>query len=337
MAKKLLQNTTALRAICETVAELSSARVVDRALNSVGLNRNLIEGPPSYVPHDIAPALVAFVESRIREPHFGWIGGEMFDFWGYGPYAEYVLDAVTLKTALHRAAIGLPYLYPSATHTLRAEGDATVLQYNTYLPQSPGLRHMQEALPQLMIGLVRRFAGNDWSPLWIELPESDVLLETMVEYEVRPASAPGIAIPNSDLDNKNPVDRNPESAVTAIHLRSLSPAGIPRTISEITSQIAHQKLVSGDLSLESVSAELDIGPRSLQRALRKDGLSFREITNAVIAKRACALLSETDHTIDGIARALGYEEVNSFRRAFRSVHGVSPSNYRRHADTTSNR
>jgi len=44
---------------------------------------------------------------------------------------------------------------------------------------------------------------------------------------------------------------------------------------------------------------------------------------------ARAMLIETDHSIAEIAQALGYEEVNSFRRAFQNWTGLSPGAFRR--------
>ena len=41
------------------------------------------------------------------------------------------------------------------------------------------------------------------------------------------------------------------------------------------------------------------------------------------------MLIETDHSIAEIAQALGYEEVNSFRRAFQNWTGLSPGAFRR--------
>jgi len=62
--------------------------------------------------------------------------------------------------------------------------------------------------------------------------------------------------------------------------------------------------------------------------LKSEGTSFREVRDQFIAARARALLSNSEASIDEIARSLGYLEPNSFRRAFRKLNGLSPRVYR---------
>jgi AraC-like DNA-binding protein len=187
-------------------------------------------------------------------------------------------------------------------------------------------------VPPILIGLVRRFLGRDWKPDWIELPQASVDTPydqiELAECEVKPGVLPGIAVLAADLQTRNPRDRLAESARTFSHLVELAPDGIPTSIRDVVLHLARQKLACGDLSLNSVAEQLDMGPRTLQRRLRIEGVSFRVVSNAVIAERARDLLLESDHTVEEIARSLGYGEVNSFRRAFRSCYGVSPTSYR---------
>ena len=71
-----------------------------------------------------------------------------------------------------------------------------------------------------------------------------------------------------------------------------------------------------------------MGRRTLQRALKTEGTSFREIRMRFIEARARTLLLESDLDVAAIARALGYDEPNSFRRAFRGWSGQTPDAFR---------
>jgi AraC-like DNA-binding protein len=71
-----------------------------------------------------------------------------------------------------------------------------------------------------------------------------------------------------------------------------------------------------------------MGRRKLQRVLKAEGTSFRDIRERFLETRARALLAEPNLTIQEIAHSLGYSEVNSFRRAFRQWTGLSPNAYR---------
>jgi AraC-like DNA-binding protein len=58
--------------------------------------------------------------------------------------------------------------------------------------------------------------------------------------------------------------------------------------------LARQKLACGDLSLNSVAEQLDMGPRTLQRRLRIEGVSFRVVSNA-----SCYGVSPTSYRPSG--------------------------------------
>jgi AraC-like DNA-binding protein len=102
----------------------------------------------------------------------------------------------------------------------------------------------------------------------------------------------------------------------------------PRTMADAVMQVLSTQLVVGDLSEESEASRLSIGRRTLQRALKAEATSFRELRARFIETRARALLSESGLEVQSIARALGYEEPNSFRRAFSGWTGQTPDAYR---------
>ena len=84
-----------------------------------------------------------------------------------------------------------------------------------------------------------------------------------------------------------------------------------------------------ELISEDVAAKLlAIGPRTLQRALKAEGTSFRQVRLRFVERRALSLVSETDTPIEEIAKALGYSEPKSFRRVFNDWTGLSPSAFR---------
>ncbi len=82
------------------------------------------------------------------------------------------------------------------------------------------------------------------------------------------------------------------------------------------------------LTEEAVAGRLALGRRTLQRALKAEATSFREIKARFLDARARVLLAESDLDLSTIARTLGYDEPRSFRRAFQSRTGLTPGAYR---------
>jgi AraC-like DNA-binding protein len=90
-------------------------------------------------------------------------------------------------------------------------------------------------------------------------------------------------------------------------------------------QIFHITRAHGPISEDVAARLLAIGPRTLQRALKTEGTSFREVRLRFVEQRALSLLSETDTPIEEIAKVLGYSEPRSFRRVIKGWTGLSPS------------
>jgi AraC-like DNA-binding protein len=85
------------------------------------------------------------------------------------------------------------------------------------------------------------------------------------------------------------------------------------------------------LSLGDASRQLGIGPRTLQRVLRKHATSFRlEVERERVAE-AKRLLTETQLKLELIGQRAGYGSAAHFSTAFLQHTGVSPSKWRQRA------
>lgn len=81
-------------------------------------------------------------------------------------------------------------------------------------------------------------------------------------------------------------------------------------------------------SVNSVAAELYLSPRTLQRRLQQHGYSYQQLLDKTRHRTACHLLSDTDLEPGEIAFVLGFEELNSFSRAFMQWESQTPNRWR---------
>jgi len=81
-------------------------------------------------------------------------------------------------------------------------------------------------------------------------------------------------------------------------------------------------------SVEALARELAISTRTLQRKLALDGTSYQQQLDRVRSRIARRLLGSTDLAAGEIAWFLGFEEVNSFSRAFNQWEGMTPQRWR---------
>jgi AraC-like DNA-binding protein len=81
--------------------------------------------------------------------------------------------------------------------------------------------------------------------------------------------------------------------------------------------------------IEHVATGLRMSPRTLQRRLEKDGLSFQSLLDEARATLSRALLEDSRLPLGEIAYRLGYDRSSSFVRAFRRWTGSTPAAWRK--------
>ena len=89
-----------------------------------------------------------------------------------------------------------------------------------------------------------------------------------------------------------------------------------------------ETLPAGISSIDAVAQRLAISKRSLQRQLADESVGFQELLSEVRHELARHYLSRTDISAGEISWLLGFQESNSFIRAFRSWTGTTPAAYR---------
>ncbi|NDR57944.1 AraC family transcriptional regulator [Pseudoruegeria sp. M32A2M] len=304
--------------------------MTSRALRSVGLSRRILEGPPIFVPSALQAAFGEYVARKIGEPHLGPLVIGRYE--NMGIYAQYVLDAPRLDAAFGRGVRALPFLQSGTTVGTIDEGEIVVLQYGSGIQSVVGARHVDEATIVLLIDLVRNFVGPEWNPEWVELSQpahsGAAPLEDAFRAPIRYGSRlPGIAIRKCTLLTRNPRPVEARESILFSDLRSMIKSRPPSSAAELVRDALVVLSGYGDFSEEAVAERLGVGKRTLQRLIRVEGYTFREILASFRADRAKALLRETDLSVQEIAFRLGYIEVNSFRRSFRNWTSMTPTEF----------
>ena len=88
--------------------------------------------------------------------------------------------------------------------------------------------------------------------------------------------------------------------------------------------------VSKACRIDDLSAALKRAPSYLSRVFSSNvGIPYGEYVRRIKINRACNFLENTDDTVIEITGKCGYDSLTSFNRAFKSVTGVTPTDYRR--------
>lgn len=99
-------------------------------------------------------------------------------------------------------------------------------------------------------------------------------------------------------------------------------------LTERVRAVLHEALPAGVVAIEPVARRLAMSPRTIQRRLAVEGTSFSAVVQDTRNALSRYYLGATSMTVAEIALLLGFDEPNSFYRAFREWSGETPRQFR---------
>jgi AraC-like DNA-binding protein len=85
----------------------------------------------------------------------------------------------------------------------------------------------------------------------------------------------------------------------------------------------------GLISLEDIAANFNISPRTLQRKLKNEGISFQQVADEARKTLAINYLKAGSHPIKEVSYMLGYNELSAFTRTFKRWTGTTPVTFQK--------
>jgi AraC-like DNA-binding protein len=134
---------------------------------------------------------------------------------------------------------------------------------------------------------------------------------------------------SSDLDR--PFVTHNEELLTAIttHVESeLKARSASVNVGEQVKDALRRSLAGKRPTLQDVAQELGMGARTLQRRLTEAGFTFQQLVEDTRRELARHYLKQRAVELNEAAFLLGFEDANSFFRAFQVWEGTSPSEWR---------
>ena len=88
-------------------------------------------------------------------------------------------------------------------------------------------------------------------------------------------------------------------------------------------------LPTGESSIENIAKKLGVSKRTLQRRLKGESTSFKDVLNQTRKKLARYYLKNSNISGGEISFLLGFDDPNSFFRAFQTWTGTTPESFRK--------
>jgi AraC-like DNA-binding protein len=199
---------------------------------------------------------------------------------------------------------------PSLLTDIIFAGIVHLAQQGTMMPVKP--RRLELARHQANKTILRRYFGCD---LFFDAP-----------YDLMVFDEATLALPM--------VNRNAQLLsvlVPGLEL-ALPKNDLARTLADDVCD-ALSETMSGDRpTVSKVAKSLGMSVRTLQRRLGGLGTTYQDVLDNVRHNSARSLLTRTNLGMDEVAFLLGFEEVNSFIRAFHVWEGTTPARWRARGD-----
>ena len=132
-----------------------------------------------------------------------------------------------------------------------------------------------------------------------------------------------------DLDTPFVTHNEEMLKVIGTHLESeLKARTASANIGEQVRQTLSRSMAGKRPTLEDVAKELGLGARTLQRRLTDASLTFQQLVEETRRELARHFLKQGAVELNETAFLLGFEDANSFFRAFQIWEGISPGEWR---------
>jgi len=217
---------------------------------------------------------------------------------------------------------------------LTENGDRSELVIHWPHAGSSAIPHsLVDATMASFLELGRRGTSELLVPVALELARptaSKSALERYFGCQVRfDAKEDCISFRREDLDKRFATYNKELLEVLAPELdRRLEQHKASESVAEQTRWVLRRRLTAGRPDIRSVATELAMSERSLQRRLTDEGVSFQTLVSDTRHQLALEHLADTSLTLIEVAYLLGYEDQNSFFRAFRQWEAQTPSEWR---------
>jgi AraC-like DNA-binding protein len=305
---------------------------VPDVLRRAGLPAGFFQQEKIYVTTAELFALWRAIGETSKDPAIGLRLGTEPRFERYQPTAIAAVCSHSFRDALQRIARYKKLTCPEEIR-VRTSGDEASVEFIYTQAEDVQPDVMVDLVLSWILGIGRRGTDNQITPLRLELarpPQHRDLLESHFGCRVRfKAGRNAIVFRNSDLDR--PFVTQNEELLKAIGAQLEAELKERNTSADLGDQVKHtlkRSLAGKRPTLPQVARELCMSSRTLQRRLTDADITFQQLVEDTRRELAHHYLRHSTVELNEAAFLLGYEDSNSFFRAFQGWEGTTPGEWR---------
>lgn len=252
----------------------------------------------------------------------------------YDPAAIAALCSESFRDAVQRMARYKQLTCPEEIRVISTDGECAI-EFAWLLAQEAEPPVLVDLCLSWILAIGRRGTGNAITPLRVELtraPKDRELLETHFGCRVKFKAARNCLIfRTSDLDRAFVTHNADLLAMIGPQLDAeLDARQSLMSVGDQAKTVIKRMLAGQRPTIDNVARQLGMSSRTLQRRLTDSGITFQRLLDESRRELAHHYLAQSSLELNETAYLLGYEDANSFFRAFQHWEGTSPGQWRRH-------
>jgi AraC-like DNA-binding protein len=312
-------------------------RYMEQRGHHLGLDRSLLEQPNARVPGSEAERCWQLASQLAADPDIGLHAAENFNPGALSILGYVLLSCRSAREALARLAQFAALVNDGLRVRVTDSADRTqcgfevIPHLNNYLDRTP--RQAMETMTCGTLITMRRLTTLNVQPLAVAFrhpaPASTAEHLRIFGHCVRFGQPENfIEFRTSDL-SANLLSANPAllAMFDAQAVQLLDQMGQRGPVSQRVLAILARRITVTVPALDEIAAELAMSERSLQRELRGENTSFRQLVEDMKREIACQHLARPGASASEAAFLLGFSEPSAFTRAFRRWTGSAPTQF----------
>jgi AraC-like DNA-binding protein len=301
-------------------------------LATAGLPAGFFQQERIFVTTDELFAVWRAIGEASGDPAIGLKLGMETRIERYDPAAIAALCSQSFGDALQRMARYKQLTCPEEIRITRANGECAI-EFSWLLARDAEPAVLIDLCFSWILSTDRRGGGAPMSPLRVELTRSAThraLIEAHFGCRARfKAARNALIFRESDLERPFVTHNAELLAMLGAQLDAeLNARRARQTLGDQVKSALKRLLAGQRPTIQAVARQLNLSSRTLQRRLGEGGATFQQLLDEARRELAHHYLGQSSIELNETAYLLGYEDPNSFFRAFHGWEGTSPGQWR---------
>jgi AraC-like DNA-binding protein len=267
-----------------------------------------------------------------NDPGFGLKLGNEERVERYDPVKIAAISARSFRDAIERISRYKQLTCPERIRVLE-RGNESAVQFVWILAHEKEPAFLVDVCFAWIVSMLHRGIGGPLSPKRVELqrpPAHEEMYEAHFRCPVRfKAGRNALIFSKADMELPFVTYNADLLGIVAPQLEAeLTEQLAQKTFSEQAKGILKQLLAGHRPAIQDLARELHLSTRTLQRRLTEHGITFQRLLDEARRELARHYLLHSSRELNETAYLLGYEDANSFFRAFHHWEGTSPGQWR---------